>query len=42
MVNNTEIENEGSATWKDGENVVTINVKNGDAEKTYTVTVTKA
>lgn len=29
-------------TWQVGENVLTVEVKNGDAMKTYTVTVTKS
>lgn len=38
----TVVENGGSATWSSGENVVTVKVTNGSAEKTYTVTVTKS
>lgn len=38
----TEIENGSSASWETGENTLTINVTNGSAEKTYTVTVTKS
>lgn len=41
-VGETEIGNGGRATWEDGENTVTITVTNGDAEETYTVTVTKS
>lgn len=38
----TVVENGSSATWSSGENVVTVKVTNGSAEKTYTVTVTKS
>lgn len=41
-VGETAVENGSSATWQAGENVVTIKVTDGEAEKTYTVTVTKA
>ena len=37
----TPVENEGSATWADGANTLTVTVTNGSATKTYTVTVTK-
>ena len=37
MLGETEIENGSSATWAEGENVLTITV---DGETTYTVTVT--
>lgn len=42
MVGETEIENEGTATWEDGENTLTIDVVNGEETETYTVTVTKS
>lgn len=38
----TTVANEGQATWSDGENTLTVTVKNGTAEKVYTVTVTKS
>lgn len=38
----TPITNGSSATWVEGANTVTITVKNGAAQKTYTVTVTKS
>jgi hypothetical protein len=38
----TEVENGTAATWATGENTLTINVKNGSTEKTYTVAVTKS
>lgn len=42
----TEVENEGTATWETGENVVTITVTDGTypktETKTYKVTVTKS
>lgn len=37
----TPVENETAATWQEGPNTVTITVKNGAAQKVYTVTVTK-
>ena len=37
-----EVENGSSATWSAGENTLTIHVTNGEAEKVYTVTVTKS
>lgn len=40
-VGETPVDNEGSATWAEGENTLTIVVTNGDETKTYTVTVTK-
>lgn len=40
-VGETAVDNGGSATWSSGENIVTIKVTNGSAEKIYTVTVTK-
>ena len=40
-VGDATVENGGTATWSAGENTVTVVVKNGTAEKTYTVTVTK-
>lgn len=36
------VENGTAATWSDGENTMTITVKNGLQQKTYTVTVTKS
>lgn len=41
-VGETVVENGSAATWAAGENVVTIKVADGEAEKTYTVTVTKS
>lgn len=38
----TAVENEGSASWQAGENILTVKVTNGAVEKTYTVTVTKS
>ncbi len=38
----TPVENGKSATWSEGANTVTITVKNGTAQKVYTVTVTKS
>lgn len=38
----TPVENGTAATWSEGPNTVTITVKNGTAQKVYTVTVTKA
>ena len=41
LVGETEIENGESATWAEGENVVTVTVSGNGAEDTvYTVTVT--
>lgn len=37
----TPVENGTAATWTEGPNTVTITVKNGTAQKVYTVTVTK-
>jgi hypothetical protein len=37
----THIDNGTAATWVDGANTVTITVKNGTAQKVYTVTVNK-
>lgn len=37
-----EVANGFAATWAVGENVLTITVKNGTAEKVYTVNVTKS
>ena len=37
----TPVVNGAAATWKDGSNTVTITVKNGTAQKVYTVVVTK-
>lgn len=36
------VENGTAATWATGANTLTVNVKNGTAEKVYTVTVTKS
>lgn len=36
------IADDGIATWAEGENVVNITVTDGDASKTYKVTVTKS
>lgn len=38
----TLVTNGSAATWVDGANTVTITVKNGTAQKVYTVTVTKS
>lgn len=38
----TSVENGTAATWATGANTLTVNVKNGTAEKVYTVTVTKS
>lgn len=38
----TTVTNGSAATWAAGDNTVTVKVTNGDAEKTYTVTVTKS
>ena len=41
LVGETEVPNGGTATWEDGENVVTITVSgNGTDDTVYTVTVT--
>lgn len=40
-VNDIEISNGSAATWKDGENTVTIEITNGTGKDTYTVTLTK-
>ena len=37
----THVTNGSAATWTDGANTVKVTVKNGTAEKVYTVTVTK-
>lgn len=37
----TPVENGTAATWSEGENTVAITVKNGTAQKVYTVSVTK-
>lgn len=42
MNGETPVTNGSAATWVDGSNTVTITVTNGDAEKEYTVTVTKS
>lgn len=45
-VGETEVENEGTATWEAGENTVTVKVTSSDEfaseTKTYTVIVTKS
>lgn len=41
MNGETPVTNGTAATWQDGPNTVTINVKNGTAQKVYTVVVTK-
>lgn len=38
----TPVENGTAATWEDGANTVTITVKNGTAQKVYTIVVTKS
>lgn len=38
----TPVTNGQAATWTEGGNTVTITVKNGTAQKAYTVTVTKS
>lgn len=38
----TPVANGQAATWEEGANTVTITVKNGTAQKVYTVTVTKS
>lgn len=40
-VGETEIENESSASWAEGENTLTIAVTGDAGEKTYTVVVTR-
>ena len=40
LVGETEIDNGTSATWSEGENVVTITVSGGAPDTVYTVTVT--
>ena len=40
MLGTTEIENASSATWAEGENVLTITVSGGAPDTVYTVTVT--
>ena len=40
LVGETEVENGESATWSEGENVVTITVSGGAPDTVYTVTVT--
>ena len=37
----TPVENGQAATWSEGANMVTITVKNGTAQKVYTVSVSK-
>lgn len=41
MVGETEIENESSASWSEGENTLAITVTGDDGDKTYTVIVTR-
>lgn len=38
----TPVNNGAAAAWAEGANTVTITVKNGTAQKIYTVTVTKS
>ena len=38
----TPVTNGTAATWQEGQNTVTITVKNGAAQKIYTVAVTKS
>lgn len=38
----TPVTNGTAATWKEGQNTVTITVTNGTAQKVYTVVVTKS
>ena len=38
----TPVSNGTAATWAEGTNTLTITVKNGSAQKVYTVTVTKS
>ena len=38
----TPVSNGAAATWAEGTNTLTITVKNGSAQKVYTVTVTKS
>ena len=38
----TPVTNGTAATWSDGQNTVSITVKNGTAQKVYTVVVTKS
>ena len=38
----TPVENGTAATWTEGDNTLTITVKNGTVQKVYTVTVTKS
>nr|DAP75525.1 MAG TPA: hypothetical protein [Caudoviricetes sp.]DAZ38447.1 MAG TPA: hypothetical protein [Caudoviricetes sp.] len=42
MNGETPVSNGAAATWAEGANTVTITVKNGAAQKVYTVTVTKS
>lgn len=41
MNGKTPVPNGGTATWTDGENVLTVTVENGTTKRVYTVTVTK-
>ena len=41
-VDGTAIDSGDSATWNDGDNVVTVTVSKGGQSKVYTVTVTKS
>lgn len=36
------VQNGGTATWRDGENVLKVTVENGTTKRVYTVTVTKS
>lgn len=38
----TPVDNGSAATWTEGANTLTVTVKNGTAQKVYTVTVTKS
>lgn len=41
-VDGTAIDSGDSATWDDGDNIVTVTVSKGGQSKVYTVTVTKS
>jgi S-adenosylmethionine hydrolase len=41
IVGGATVANGAAATWANGENIVKITVNNGDASKTYQITVTK-
>jgi hypothetical protein len=38
----TPVDNGAAATWAEGENTLTITVKNGTVQNVYTVTITKS